>query len=152
MPVTTNSVDSSYYYVYQGDEQVGRHSLETKAMETAFNVSEACKCLVIVRQDKRVEVIYTPFEPEPEKNLPVIEVTWSRPLLKTDGSPLTENEIEGYLVKHIQVNGEEIHEAGNVYTYALTVEPGVHSFQIATKAYGMESEYSIPVSVTTRED
>lgn len=130
MPLEAPATDSAYHYVYDGDIQVSRHALEKNAVVAAANLSFKCGgCEIQVRQNK---VIRVTWKAEPSPDVKQVELSWDRPLNRANGEALPADEIQGYRIKHVSVNGEEIIEAGNVYSYTLNVETGLNEFLFAT--------------------
>ncbi len=82
-----------------------------------------------------------------------IELTWTSPTEKEDGSAITSIDRFNlyYSIDNVVQNAIEIQADANSYTL-VDVAQGAHTFQISTVSEGLEGEASSPITVSVSEN
>lgn len=137
MPVDIVQEASSYYYVSAEQQEVSKHSTIHKAIQSAINAAEQCACVAEISQTLKITV-----------RLDVINLTWSRPTKRADGTELSPDEISGYEIKQLKLNGSEVVDSRTALItprefHSLPAYNGLNAIAIATiDSDGTKSEFS----------
>lgn len=106
MPVDIVQESSSTFRVMAGEVVVSENHRELHvALESAINYSENCACNPIIERVQRYRVEYT----KPALGLPetkIVNLSWTPPSYREDGSSLLEEEIIGYVVMFVSIDKE----------------------------------------------
>lgn len=138
MPVDIVQEASSYFYVTADQEQISQHSTIHKAIQSAINAAEQCACVAEISQTLKITVTVSG----------VINLTWNRPTKRADGTELSPDEISGYEIKQLKLNGSEIVNSRTVLIaprefHSLSAYNGLNAIAIATiDTHGTKSEFS----------
>lgn len=121
---------------YQEDNKVKWWGLDTTAKAAAVNLSFSTGKVIIVEQPNiTVTTSYTVIVPEvPTTVIPSVNLTWTVPTEREDGSPLILSDIKGYTILLDGVTKYQVTGA-NVTNYLVEgLTAGVYTFSIATNA------------------
>ena len=112
--------------------EISSHNRFDKALEASINHGSDCDIIPPSRFEIRHREAQTEPEPEPEAEpeTHIIELSWSIPTQRENGTELKESDIEGYFI--YADNVQYFVFEGNATSYTLELFKGPHSFTIST--------------------